>query len=78
MEQRDVQLIQKHLGEDRILAVLYEEHVTYEKQLAKLDNKLFLSPEEELARKELQKKKLKGKDMIETILKKYRQRESTH
>lgn len=72
MEDNDLQLIQKHKRQDSHLSGLYEEHVRYEKQLAKLDNKLFLTPEEERLKKELQKKKLKGKDMIEAILRQYR------
>lgn len=72
MEQRDIEIIEAHLGEDKALTGLYQEHVSYEKRLAKLDNKLFLTPEEERERKELQKKKLKGKDQIEALLKKYR------
>ena len=72
MEQKDIEIIHAHLGEDRQLAGLYKEHVNYEKRLAKLDNKLFLTPEEETERKELQKKKLRGKDQMESILKKYR------
>lgn len=72
MEPGDVQLIEQYLEKDRKLATLYKEHITFEKQLSKLDNKLFLTPEEDVLRKELQKKKLKGKDLIESILKKYR------
>ena len=72
MDSRDLEVIQRHVGEDKGLEVLYKEHVRYEKQLSKLYNKLFLSPKEEVLRKELQKKKLVGKDRIESILKKYR------
>ena len=72
MDPRDLEIIQKHAGEDKVLEALYKEHIRYEKQLSKLDNKLFLSPQEELQRKELQKKKLIGKDRIEVILKTYR------
>lgn len=78
MDQNDVTLIERYLKEDRILASLYKEHIDYEKQLAKLDNKLFLTPQEEVLRKELQKKKLKGKDKIETILQQYRGDSTTH
>lgn len=74
MESRDLDLIRQHVPEDNQLGELYKEHVDYEKRLAKLDNKLFLTPEEETLRKELQKKKLKGKDLIETILSQYRGR----
>lgn len=72
MEHHDLELIQSVANNDRALATLYKEHVSYEKQLAKLDNKLFLTPAEEVLRKELQKKKLVGKDRIENLLKKYR------
>lgn len=72
MDSKDLDVIQRHVGEDENLEVLYKEHVSYEKQLAKLDSKLFLSPQEELQKKELQKKKLIGKDRLEALLKKYR------
>ncbi len=72
MDSNDLQLIQVHINQDKELATLYEEHRGYERLLAKLDNKLFLTPKEELQRKELQKKKLIGKDRIEDILRKYR------
>lgn len=72
MEHQDIELIQSFIKKDQQLAVLYREHLDYEKQLAKLDNKLFLTPEEEVLRKELQKRKLLGKDRIEDILRKYR------
>ena len=72
MELGDLELIEKAVAKEKKLAALYKEHVDYEKKLAKLDNKLFLTPQEEVLRKELQKKKLVGKDRIEIILKKYR------
>ncbi|MBI5300241.1 MAG: DUF465 domain-containing protein [Deltaproteobacteria bacterium] len=72
MDPRDLDVIQRYVGEDETLEVLYKEHISYEKQLAKLASKLFLSPQEELKKKELQKKKLIGKDRLEAILKKYR------
>ena len=72
MDPRDLDVIQRHVGEDETLEVLYKEHISFEKQLAKLASKLFLSPQEELQKKELQKKKLIGKDRLEALLKKYR------
>lgn len=78
MERQDVELIQVHIKKDPQLQTLYKEHLDYEKQLAKLDNKLFLTPEEEVQRKELQKKKLLGKDRIEDILRKYRNQHPSH
>lgn len=78
MERQDLELIQTYIKRDQQLEFLYKEHLDYEKQLAKLDNKLFLTPEEELQRKELQKRKLLGKDRIEDILRKYRNQQSSH
>ena len=72
MEKSDLEILDAHIKEDPHLASLYKDHISFEKRLAKLDNKLFLTPEEELERKELQKKKLKGKDLIESILEQYR------
>lgn len=76
MEQRDLELIQKHATSDEKLAVLYKEHLDFEKQLEKYNNKPYLTPSEELEKKNLQKQKLKGKDLIESILRAYRKRDS--
>lgn len=78
MERQDLEIIQSYLRKDKQLASLYQEHLDYERRLAKLDNKLFLTPEEEVLRKELQKKKLLGKDKIEDILQKYRDNQKSH
>lgn len=78
MERQDLELIQSASRKDKQLAELYKEHIDYERQLAKLDNKLFLTPEEDLKRKELQKKKLLGKDKIEDILRRYRGNQKSH
>lgn len=72
MESADIELIEKHQKTDQTLNDLYRQHLDYERKLEKFDRKLFLSPNEELQRKELQKLKLKGKDLIERILLKYR------
>ena len=72
MEPTDLNLIERHLQDDPQLERLYQEHVEYEKVLTKLDHKPFLTPTEGQRRKELQKKKLLGKDLIEDILEKYR------
>ncbi|MBI4126210.1 MAG: DUF465 domain-containing protein [Deltaproteobacteria bacterium] len=72
MESADIELVEKHRKTDPALNELYRQHLDYEKKLEKFDKKLFLSPNEELQRKELQKLKLKGKDLIEKILLTYR------
>jgi uncharacterized protein len=77
MEQRDLQLIEKYQSMDDMLARLYRQHVEFEQQLEHFNKKQFLSPVEELERKTLQKKKLQGRDQIESILTKYRHQDHT-
>jgi len=72
MEQYDLELISKHMVNDEALGMLYREHVDFERRLEKYNNKPFLTPSDEIERKNLQKKKLLGRDMIEEILRRYR------
>ena len=72
MEKRDKLLIEKHITHDGELKKFVEEHVLFEKQLDELNEKVYLTPDEEMRQKELKKLKLAGRDRIEEILKKYR------
>ena len=72
MEQKDQTLIQKLCEENPRFRLLYEEHVLFEKQLRALDDRVYLTPEEEMDRRRMQKLKLAGKDEMETILREYR------
>jgi uncharacterized protein YdcH (DUF465 family) len=72
MEKQDEELIRSLLDRDQELRRFYEEHVELEKQLASLQHKHHLTPEEELERKRIQKVKLAGKDRIMEILGRYR------
>lgn len=47
---------------------LYNEHLDLEARIEKLDKQKYLSLEEERLRKELQKKKLSGRDLMEKLL----------
>ena len=47
---------------------LFQEHETLEKELADFDKYHYLSPQQELERKRIQKIKLKGKDRMEEII----------
>ncbi|MBT3181817.1 MAG: DUF465 domain-containing protein [Deltaproteobacteria bacterium] len=76
MEQRDIELINQYMESDDALKMLYDEHVDFERRLEKFNNKPYLTPIEELKRKEMQKEKLRGRDMIEDILCDYRKRAS--
>ncbi|HPQ81647.1 MAG TPA: DUF465 domain-containing protein [bacterium] len=76
MERGDIELIQKHTANDKILESLYREHLDFERKIEKYNNKPFLTPSEEMERKQLQKLKLAGRDRIEMILREYRKKES--
>jgi uncharacterized protein YdcH (DUF465 family) len=72
MERRDHDLINTWKDKDAELAKLWQEHLEYEEQLEVFNKRLYLSHSEDLERKTLQKKKLRGRDQIEKILTKYR------
>jgi uncharacterized protein len=72
MEEADLQLIRKLIPKDKALKGLWDEHQGYEEKLEQLNKRRYLSTEEEIRRKEIQKLKLQGKDKIEEILRKYR------
>ncbi|MDD3310862.1 DUF465 domain-containing protein [Pseudodesulfovibrio sp.] len=76
MESKDLELIEKYGIEDVQLKALWEQHVTYEKMLDKLESKSYLSPTEMQEMKELKKKKLAGKTTLQTLLDKYRAMEA--
>ena len=73
MEQRDLELIKKYVSQDDELQKLYREHLDLEERLEKFNRKSYLTPDEELEKKTLKKFKLKGRDQIEHILRKYRE-----
>ncbi|MGO9569949.1 MAG: DUF465 domain-containing protein [Desulfomonilaceae bacterium] len=75
MEKRDLDLIAVWQAKDPELNKLWQEHLEFEEQLASFNKRVYLSPTEEVERKTLQKKKLKGRDQIERILAKIRQQE---
>ena len=72
MEEREEQMIASVLDQDPELRKYYEEHLEYEKRLVDLHDKGYLSPEDEIEKKRIQKLKLVGKDKIMEILGKYK------
>ena len=73
MEERDQQLIRELWDNNPRFRKLYEEHQLLEKELDSLNEKLYLSSEEEVEKKKMQKLKLAGKDEMEQILNAHRQ-----
>ena len=72
MEKKDEELIKTLLEREPDLRRYYEEHVDLERRLGAYQQKLYLTPEEEVEKKRLQKLKLAGKDKIMEILARYR------
>jgi len=72
MEKKDEELIQTLFEREPELRRYYEEHVDLERRLGAFQQKLYLTPDEELEKKRLQKLKLAGKDKIMEILSRYR------
>lgn len=73
MEETDLQLIWRLIPKNKELKQLWDEHQEYEEKLDQLNKKKYLSTEEEIRRKEIQKLKLRGKDRIEEILREFRE-----
>jgi len=73
MAENDMDLVQRLSEENPIFRKLHEQHLLFEKQLQDLDDRTYLTPEEDLERKKIQKLKLAGKDEMETILRDFRQ-----
>ena len=53
---------------------LTEQHLQYERQLEEFNNLRYLTSEQELEKKQVQKMKLRGKDRMAEILKEHKSR----
>jgi uncharacterized protein YdcH (DUF465 family) len=72
MEKHEEELIRSLIHQDDELKRYYEEHLELERQLETFQHKHYLTPEEDLEKKRLQKIKLAGKDRIMEILGRHR------
>jgi uncharacterized protein YdcH (DUF465 family) len=75
MEKPDLDLIDRWVEQDPELKRYVDEHREFERRLEEFNRRPYLTTEENLERKRLQKLKLAGRDKIEQILAKYRQKE---
>lgn len=73
MEEYDQDLVQKLFDANAHFRLLYEEHLFLERELNAIGEKGYLSPEEELEKRKMQKLKLAGKDEMDRILRNHRQ-----
>ena len=76
MEKQDLELIDRWLERDPELKRYVEEHREFERRLEEFNRRPYLTAQETLERRRLQKLKLAGRDQIEKILAKYRGKES--
>jgi uncharacterized protein YdcH (DUF465 family) len=76
MEERDLALIKTWKEQDPELKQRLDDHEEFERRLEEFNRRPYLTAEETLERKRLQKLKLAGRDKIEQILAKYRQKEN--
>ncbi len=68
MDQQELELLETYAATDPELKSLWEDHVLYEKQVEKLEHKVFRSPTEEQTLKQLKKQKLEGKTQLMAVL----------
>ena len=68
MEPKEEELIHQYVTTDEELKTLYEEHVELKRQLESFRLKHYLTAEEEIEKKRIQKLKLASKDRIMELL----------
>ena len=76
MEKKEEEAILSLTDQIPELKSLYEEHIDLKKKLDKFNHKHYLTPEEEVEKKRIQKLKLAGKDRMMEILAAHRGSES--
>jgi uncharacterized protein YdcH (DUF465 family) len=76
MERQDLEIIAAWKERDPELKRYLDQHEEFERQLEEFNRRPYLTAAETMERKRLQKLKLAGRDKIESILAKYRQKES--
>lgn len=72
MPEQDQIVIQQLTEESPRFRKLHEEHILFEKKLQEIDERPFLSEEDDIERKKIQKLKLAGKDEMEALLRNFR------
>jgi uncharacterized protein len=75
MAAAEERLLEALVGEDAELAHIVHEHQQLDKELNKLQKRRYLTPNEEVEKKDLQVRKLARKDRIQRILTQYRNNE---
>jgi uncharacterized protein len=76
MEPKEEELIHQYVINDEELKMLYEEHAELKRQLESFRLKHYLTAEEEIEKKRIQKLKLASKDRIMELLHRHQQEAS--
>ncbi len=77
MEKADAELVARWIDKDPELKRRVEDHQDFERQLEEFNRRPYLTAEETVERRRLQKLKLAGRDRIEQILAQYRAKEKS-
>jgi uncharacterized protein len=77
MEKSDEELVARWVDQDPELKRRIEDHQEYERQLEEFNRRAYLTAEETVERRRIQKLKLAGRDRIEQILAQYRAKEKS-
>jgi len=76
MGESEVQALEEQLArEDTVFRRLMQEHRRLDEAVKALDSRRYLTPEEEMERKRLQKQKLYTKDQMAAMLRRYQQKQ---
>ena len=76
MERHEEELIQLHAIHDEQLRALYSEHQELKHKLEAFRSKVYLTPDEEIEKKRIQKLKLASKDRMMEILNRHQHNEA--
>ena len=77
MEKADAELVARWVDKDPELKRRLEDHQDFERQLEEFNRRHYLTAEETVERRRIQKLKLAGRDRIEQILAQYRAKEKS-
>ncbi len=77
MEKSDEELVARWIDQDPELKRRIEDHQDFERQLEEFNRRAYLTAEETVERRRIQKLKLAGRDRIEQLLAQYRAKEKS-
>ena len=71
MDKRELELLEKLTETHPDVKSLWGDHILFKKQLEKLENKAYLTPDEQTQVRQIKKQKLEGKTKLVALLNKY-------